>query len=260
MKTLFSIRKKISTNLLLRPYFNFGANFILNYSKFNFARKTINSNKQTSLNINNKENNVPEDIIMEEYYENNYLNTNNSLKIEEENSLEYKINTVKNLDKSLKKRTFVDRPSLNVNKNKDLLNQIDQNVLKKEEKRINKILKKLDSTEFDEYLNKKVSKGFDEQDIFNELFASKDKSKKVSFADLDDLTSLGDKDNKSKRSGKKQKKDKNVIEIDTVDGDLRVTEDLEDDMKNRLSKLKKELEKRKKPDDDDIGPEVIFYS
>lgn len=256
MKTFFSIKKKINTNIFFKSNYIFKHNMLLSIQKYNFARKSIYSNKLNVNNSLNEESNNPEDIINEEFYENNNFN-NPNLNIEDESSLEYKLNTMKNLDKSLKRKTFLSNPSLNVNKNKDLLNQIDQKELKIEEKRINKILKKLDSVEFDDFITKKISKGLNEKDIYNELFGDNDKSKKVSFNDLDNLMSIGEKETKSKR-GKKPNTDKNVIDIESVENANETEYNKEDDMKNRLSSLKKELNKKKKTQDE-IGPEVNLY-
>jgi len=244
MRSLFSIRKTININFFDNLY---SRRFLYPFQKFNFARKFNNTNKQTldSFNKENESNIDEKDLINDEFYESENFNLKNSI-LKDEQLINNKHNNINYFDNSIKRKTFTNKPSLNVNKNLDFLNSINQDDLKREEKRINKILKKFDTPEFEEYLKEKSSQGLNDEDIFNELFSGKGKGNKLKFSDLDNLQSLS-VDKKFKTV--KKNKDESIIDIDNS-----MNQD-SNNLEEEFANLKKELEKRKNREGD-IGPEV----
>jgi len=221
-------------------------NQLLSIPRFSFARKSIfNQNKNSFLNNNS---NDPEDILGEDFHVDK-VDVNLREQISERKKDIFLNNK---LDKSLKKRNFFDNPSLNTNRNFHLLNEIDPNELKREEKRINKIFKKFDSPEFEDYINKKSKQGFNDEDIFNELFSEKEKGKKIKFSDLENLESLGNL-TKSSKSGKKDKKRKDFIDVDSAENEYSK------ELNEKIAMFKKELDKNNKIDENDIGAKVFFH-
>lgn len=254
LKIFFSIRKSnifpYTTNMRINH------NSILHQiQKFDFARKSIYSN----FNKNTTNNNKNETIQNNSTIDNVTTNTNAPEKIDmNSNFINESRRTIKpQLDKSLNRKNYISKQSLNLNKNLDLLDTIDEKTLKREQKNLNRLLTQFDSKEFDAVFHQKASEGMNEEEILNEMIYGKN-SRKLKFSDLAKFnqimeeSSLGGKAKKS-NGNETLYSDKNILDVEAVD-DKDKTIYPANDLKKKIVQLKKSKEEKDKKNE--MGPEV----